>query len=139
MSLVLNRGMTAAPDDRLPTRTALAFLDAIVAGDLATLDGLLAPDATWWVQGWGTLDRAALMAGLRGTISRSSKRAMEITRTTAECDRVAIEAQGAFTFAEGVYANSYVYMVVIDVAGRIVEGREYLDTAVAAQFYAAKG
>ena len=132
----LNASIMAMLEDRSPARIGLAFLDAIVRGDLPMLDALLAPAATWWVQGWGVLDRAALMAGLGGTIARSSSRAMKITRTTAEADRVAIEAQGAFTFAEGVYANSYVYIIVTDRDGRISEGREYLDTAVAARFYA---
>jgi|GEM_PF-3535896 len=138
-TLLLDIGIMTKTQDRSPARIALAFLDAIVRGDLPTLDALLGPTATWWVQGWGELDRASLLAGLQGTISRSTERRMDIARTTAEADRVAIEAQGSFTFAEGVYANSYVYIIVTDEDGRIVEGREYLDTAVAAQFYAADG
>lgn len=126
-------------EDRSPARIGRDFLQAIVAGDLPTLDALLAPTVTWWVQGWGVLDRAALLAGLGATIARSSRRAMDISRFTAEADRVAIEAQGAFTFAEGVYANSYVYVIVTDASGRIAEGKEYLDTAVAARFYRAAG
>ncbi|ALR20563.1 MULTISPECIES: nuclear transport factor 2 family protein [Sphingobium] len=118
-----------------PTQTGPSFLEAIAAGDLATLDAMLAPTATWWVQGWGELDRNALLQGLANTIRRSNERMLTISRMTAEGDRIAIEAEGRFSFAEGLYCNSYVYIFVIDRLGRIVEGREYLDTAVAAQFY----
>lgn len=118
-----------------PAMVGKAFLDAVVAGDADRLDALLAPDATWWVQGWGKLDRAALLAGLGNTIARSSGRSMNVLRSTEQDDRVAIEAEGSFTFAEGIYANSYLYVIVTDGAGRIVEGKEYLDTTVAARFY----
>ena len=121
-----------------PTQTGPSFLEAIAAGDLATLDAMLAPTATWWVQGWGELDRNALLQGLANTIRRSNERMLTISRMTAEGDRIAIEAEGRFSFAEGLYCNSYVYIFVIDRLGRIVEGREYLDTAVAAQFYQGK-
>lgn len=128
--------MTQASDTLVPAQVGRAFLDAIVAGDLDAIDALLAPTVTWWVQGWGMLDRHALLQGLSGTIARSSERAIAIHRMTAQQDRVAIEAEGQFRFAEGSYCNSYVYIVVIDALGRIIEGREYLDTAVAARFYA---
>jgi ketosteroid isomerase-like protein len=121
-----------------PTQTGPSFLEAIAAGDLATLDAMLAPTATWWVQGWGELDRNALLQGLANTIRRSNERMLTISRMTVEGDRIAIEAEGRFSFAEGLYCNSYVYIFVIDRLGRIVEGREYLDTAVAAQFYQGK-
>ncbi|CAM8626230.1 MAG: nuclear transport factor 2 family protein [Sphingobium sp.] len=127
--------MTIASPQPDPARTGQDFLDAIVAGDLDAIDALLAPDATWWVQGWGMLDRSALMRGLAGTIGRSGARAMTILRTTAQDDRVAIEAEGRFSFAEGEYCNSYVYVLAIDAQGRIAQGKEYLDTAVAARFY----
>lgn len=130
--------ISSPPDtapDAAPDGIGAAFLAAIVAGDLGALDALLAPTATWWVQGWGMLDRDALLQGLAGTIGRSDERSLTVIRATAQADRVAIEAEGRFRFAEGLYCNSYVYIFVIDPSGRIVEGREYLDTAVAAQFY----
>lgn len=134
----LDAAMPHASHDVSAAATGRAFLAAIAAGDLATIDALLAPGATWWVQGWGMLGRDALVTGLAGTIGRSTARSIEILRMTAEADRVAIEAVGEFVLAEGVYANSYVYMIVVDGDGRIVEGKEYLDTAVAARFYPAK-
>lgn len=136
---LLNADMTNPSDKPYPAQIGHEFLNAIVAGDLGALDTLLAPNATWWVQGWGILDRNALLQGLAGTIERSSGRALTVHRTTAEADRVAIEAEGRFSFAEGLYCNSYVYIFMIDALGRIVEGKEYLDTAIAARFYGAKG
>lgn len=130
--------MTNPAETLAPAEVGRAFLDAIVAGDLDALDSLLAPNATWWVQGWGMLDRDALLRGLSGTIGRSGERAMTILRTTAQGDRVAIEAEGRFSFAEGPYCNSYVYIFTIDSQSRIAEGKEYLDTTVAARFYAGK-
>lgn len=117
-------------------RAGVAFLNAIVAGDFAALDALMAPGIGWWVQGWGLLDRDRLREGLAGTIGRSTEREMVIERITAQDDRAAIEAHGRFAFAVGDYCNTYVYLIRVDEAGRIVEGREYLDTAVAARFYA---
>jgi ketosteroid isomerase-like protein len=116
----------------------LAFLETIVGGDLARIDALLHPDCKWWVQGWGILDRQALLAGLGRTIGRAASRSMRVVRSTAEDDRVAIVAEGAFVFAEGVYRNSYHYLFTVS-DGRILDGREYLDTLVAARFYPAVG
>ena len=50
-------------------------------------------------------------------------------------DVVAVAAQGEFLFPEGAYRNSYHYLFTI-AGGRIVSGREYLDTQIAARFYA---
>lgn len=115
-------------------RIALEFLAAIAAGDLDRIEALLHPDCTWWVQGWGGIHRAAFVASLGSTIGRARSRTMQILAATAEADRVAVAAEGAFEFPEGVYANSYHYLFTIR-NGRIHDGREYLDTRVAAAFF----
>lgn len=117
-------------------QVALDFLAAIVSGDIARLDALLHPDCTWWVQGWGTMPRDRFLASLASTIARAPTRRMEIVLVTAEEDRVAVVAEGSFAFPEGTYANSYHYLFRIE-AGRISTGREYLDTRIAAAFFAA--
>lgn len=117
---------------------ALGFLDAIVAGDIAACARLLHEDATWWVQGWGEQPAATFLASLGETIARSTSRSMTIGLTTAEDDRVAVQAWGEFRFAEGVYANSYHYLFRI-ADGRIVAGHEYLDTAIAGRFFGGAG
>ncbi len=114
---------------------ASAFLDAITAGDISTCAALLAPDATWWVQGWGEMPGSAFLPSLEQTITRSASRSITIDTITAEDNRVAVQAHGAFVFPEGVYANSYHYLFIIS-GGRITAGFEYLDTMVAARFFA---
>jgi ketosteroid isomerase-like protein len=75
------------------------------------------------------------VSSLCGTIRRSSARKMEILFVTAEEDRVAVAAEGEFLFEEGAYRNTYHYLFTIG-CGRITAGREYLDTSVAARFFA---
>lgn len=124
----------ALATDREPAKAGLAFLDAIVTGDVATIDTLLAPHARWWAQGWGWLERDAFVSSLTGTITRASIRGMKILSVTSEEDRVAIEALGSFTFPQGEYRNTYLYLLRVS-GGRIVEGREFLDTREAARFF----
>jgi len=122
----------------LPTinRTiALDFLDAIVGGDIDRCAALLHPDAAWWVQGWGNNSGANFLHSLSLTIARSSSRVFRIGLVTAQDDRVAVQAEGIFAFAEGAYANSYHYLFEI-VDRRIRKGYEYLDTQIAAAFFA---
>ena len=114
---------------------ALSFLEAIAAGDLARIDDLLDPRLQWWVQGWGDVDRDRFVPSLGQTITRASARKMDVLFITAEDDRVAVAAQGEFLFPEGAYRNSYHYLFTI-AGGRIDSGREYLDTQIAARFYA---
>lgn len=114
----------------------LDFLAAIAAGDLGRIDALLHPEASWWIQGWGTQPRARFLASLSATIARAGSRSMEIVAVTAEADRVAVAAEGAFAFPEGTYANSYHYLFTLR-DGQIRDGREYLDTRVAAAFFGA--
>jgi ketosteroid isomerase-like protein len=114
---------------------ALGFLEAIVAGDAARLEALLDPAATWWVQGWGSVDRDKFLTSLLATVARASARRMDIIAVTAEEDRVAVAAEGEFLFAEGAYRNTYHYLFTV-AGGRLIAGREYLDTTIAARFYA---
>lgn len=116
-------------------QVAAAFLAAIVAGNVAQCGQLLAPDARWWVQGRGDMPRSTFLASLARTVARSSARAITPGLVTAEADRVAIQAQGEFAFPEGVYANTYHYLFVM-ADGRIAQGFEYLDTTIAAAFFA---
>lgn len=126
--------VTGSVAERSPASVGRAFLDAIVTGDTGTIEALLDREARWWVQGWGEQGRDPFVASLKATIARASVRAMKILSVTCEDDRVAIEALGSFAFAEGEYCNSYVYLLRIR-DGRIVDGREYLDTRTAARFF----
>jgi ketosteroid isomerase-like protein len=113
---------------------ALGFLAAIEAGDIARCEALLDPAARWCVQGHGSFAAADFLASLAQTIARAATRTIAIGLVTAEDDRVAVQAEGDFAFAEGAYRNSYHYLFRI-AGGRIVAGYEYLDTMVAARFF----
>jgi ketosteroid isomerase-like protein len=129
-------GDEARADVAANKAVAIAFLEAIAAGDGDVCAALIHPEATWWIQGWGDMAGADFLVSLRETIGRSSSRAMTITGVTAEADRVAVQARGEFRFPEGVYANSYHYLFRI-ADGQIFAGFEYLDTAIASRFFAA--
>lgn len=124
-----------ANEPQLNRDIAIAFLGAIVDGDLPKCADMLHDDATWWVLGWGERPAKDFLVSLGETIARSTKRSLTVGMTTSEEDRVAVQAWGAFHFAEGIYANSYHYLFRI-VEGRIAAGYEYLDTAIAQRFFA---
>jgi ketosteroid isomerase-like protein len=126
----------ASPDIASNKAIATGFLKAIVAGDEAKVQDLIDPQAKWWVQGWGALDRQSFVTSLLATIARSSTRKMDVMFVTAEDDRVAIAAEGEFVFDEGAYRNTYHFLFTV-ANGKLVAGREYMDTAVAARFFAA--
>lgn len=118
------------------TAVALRFLALIEAGDVPAIDDLLAPDFHWWVLGYGERSRAAFLEGLTRTIGAFSSRRVEVTGTTTEGERVAVEAQGHFEAPGRSYRNTYHHLFVIR-EGRIASGREYLDTAVATAAFGA--
>lgn len=113
---------------------ARRYMQAVVDGDIDTVEALQHPDATWWVLGFGTLDRKAFTDSVRGLVN-AEKRDVRITGLTAEGDRVAVMAEGEITFPDRVYRNSYHNLLVIR-DGLIVEGREYMDTRAVAEAFA---
>lgn len=109
---------------------ARRYMQAVVDGDIDTVEALQHPDATWWILGFGTLSRKDFTDSVRGLIN-AEKRNITITSLTAEEDRVAVQAEGEITFPGGkVYRNSYHNLLVIR-DGLIVEGREYMDPRAA--------
>jgi ketosteroid isomerase-like protein len=106
------------------------FSQAVVDGDMTTIEALQHPDVTWWVLGRGDIDRVSFNAAIRGGLLAAQKRSLTITAMTAEGDRVAYEAEGEMVFQHTVYRNTYHNMYVIR-DGLIVEGREYMDTKAA--------
>ncbi len=126
--------MPAIPDNRT---IALDVLAALSSGNADGVRELMAPDAVWWVPGVDTFDRETLLANLAATMDNVGSAALEIVGTTAEGERVAIEARGNFVFRDGtVYANTYHFLFVIR-DGKVVKGHEYLDTAYLARTFAA--
>ena len=109
-------------------------MQAVVDGDIATVEAVQHPDVSWWILGFGTLDKKAFTDSVRGLIA-AKERNIRITGLTAEGDRVAVQAEGEIVYPDGkIYRNSYHNLLVIQ-GGLIVEGREYMDTrAVEAAF-----
>jgi len=111
------------------------YMQAVVDGDIETIEALQHPDVRWWILGFGDMDRAAFTASVKSGLIAAQERRVEITGLTAEGDRVAIEAWSEMVFPGKVYRNQYHNLLVIR-GGQIVEGREYMDTRAAAAAFA---
>ena len=107
------------------------YMQAVIDGDVGTIEALQHPDVRWWVLGFGEMDRATFMEGVRSSLIAAMQRSVTITGMTAEGDRVAYEAESEMLFPDRVYRNLYHNLVVIR-GGLIVEGREYMDPRAAA-------
>lgn len=110
---------------------ARRYMQAVVDGDIDTIEGLQHPDVKWWILGFGDMDRDTFVASVKTGLIAAETRRAEITGLTAEGDRVAVEAWGEMVFPDRVYRNQYHNLLVIR-DGLIVEGREYMDTRAAA-------
>jgi ketosteroid isomerase-like protein len=110
------------------------YMQAVVDGDIATIEALQHPDVKWWVLGFGEMDRAAFTSSVRSGLIAAEKRSVTIDGMTAEGDRVAYEAHSEMVFPNSVYRNVYHNLVVIR-DGLIVEGREYMDPRAAAEAF----
>jgi ketosteroid isomerase-like protein len=114
------------------------YLEAVQAGDLATIEALQAPDCTWWVTGGGDMSRAAYIDAVKSMLLTASTRRVEIIGLIAEGDTVAAEIRSEMHFGHRVYANEYHDLFVIR-GGKIIHGREYFDTSKVAAFFGTQG
>jgi len=111
---------------------ALRFIEHMAQGELD--DELLAPGATWWIPGSGTLTRdefqhlvVAFHAACTGPVT------MTVDGVTAEGDRVAVEAHSEAELVNGAsYRNTYHFLFQF-AEGRIVHVKEYNDSLHAAE------
>jgi ketosteroid isomerase-like protein len=103
------------------------YMQAVIDGDIGTIEALQHPDVKWWVLGVGDLDRAQFTEGVRTALLTADTRHIEITGLTAEGDRVAVECRSEMVFPGHVYRNIYHNLLVIR-DGVIIEGREYMET-----------
>lgn len=108
------------------------YTQAVIDGDLATVEGLQHPDVKWWIMGVGDIDRDTYTAAVRDSLLTATTRSVTVTGITAEGDRVAYEAVSEMIFPGKVYRNVY-HNIVIVRDGLIVEGREYLDPRAVAE------
>jgi len=110
------------------------YAQAVIDGDMDTIEALQHRDVHWWVLGQGTIDRKRFNELVLSGLLAAQKRSVRIIGITAEGDRVAYEAEGEMVFADRVYSNRYHNLLVIR-EGLIVEGREYMDTRAAAEAF----
>src|SRR3546814_16487137 len=94
------------------------YLQAVIDGDVDTVEGVQHPDCKWWVVGPGDIDRETFNAMTRSGLLAAEKRSLEIISMTAEGDRVAYEANGEMVFHDRVYRTTYPNLFVIR-AGRL--------------------
>ena len=122
------------PDEIDASRQLAAdFLEALSSGDADRILSLYTEDATVWTAGSlpisGRPPRAAVRAlceGLLGAFPDGLN--FELRGTTAEPDRVAVEARGHGLHASGQrYEQEYHFLLVLR-GGLIAEVREYFDT-----------
>ena len=98
--------------------------------DFDTLTQLLHEDMDYNVLGMGKLRRKDIFDALGGLSADAESMAIEPRTVIAEGDRVIIQADGNMQFKNGVsYRNSYCFVFRL-ADGKVVEGHEYLDTAL---------
>ena len=112
---------------------ARELFEAISKADVAKLDQLYADDFELWTAGSlpfsGTGNKAEALEGMK-MIGSMFPNGLQFTilATTAEGDRVAIEAESKGVAASGVpYNNLYHFLMVVK-DGRIHRFKEYMDT-----------
>lgn len=114
---------------------AVELITAIGEGDFGVMERLLHDDAQWWVIGTttasGTKNKARnikMVKAARGFGEGGFN--FRISETTAEDDRVWLEVTGSLKLKSGaIYANTYAFKLTFR-DGKIIEGREFLDTAL---------
>lgn len=110
--------------------TILRLMKALDACDEAVIRAIIAPEASWWVLGVGTLDRETVIAQLNQMLGTATVAETTVIGTTAEGDRVAVESRGNFEFEDGrVYRNSYHHLFELR-DGQVTAIREYLDLRI---------
>ena len=135
----MEQSPTVQRDGTQPTlgknkQIAQDFLLAIASGDLNAIEKHLHKKLLWWVLGFGELNRSQFISSLGATIAGSSERSITISGITAEGNRVAVEASGAFSMPATVYQNNYHYLFIIE-DDQIILGKEYLDTVEATRVF----
>ena len=94
---------------------------------------MMTDDATWWIPGIGTWDKAQLAAGMGAADACfTGKITPKILGITAEGDRVAVESESQADVINGTTYNNRYHCLLLFRGDRISEVREYCDTKYAA-------
>jgi hypothetical protein len=111
------------------------FAETFSTGNVEAIVKLLAPDAVYWVSGKiegmsGSYSPEEFGKLIGGAVTLYKTGALQITptATTAQGNRVAVEAEGYAELNDGrVYNPTYHFLFEIN-DGQITSVREYLDT-----------
>lgn len=126
---------------QLNASKAKDFLEAMGKGDVSRVRALASDELEYWVAGRTSLSGSRDMAQLAAGMPNFAKffphgLRMSVTGTTAEAQRVAVEAVSHGTTADGkTYENSYHFLFEFDDSGKIAKLREYMDTAHVADIF----
>lgn len=114
---------------------ALGVVQALKGNDLKALRNLLLPSAKWTIVGVAELDIDTFCAQFQHMLGIAVERDLQIVSAIAEGDMVSVETVGRNTYSDGrVYSNTYCQVYRVQ-DGKVVEVREYMDTAGAKAFF----
>lgn len=135
--------MTGQPTENGPDESralVLRFCEHLSRREFDEMAALTTEDASWWVVGrpdkvayGGARSIAEIMPNLRGFLGSLDSFAFTVTGTTAEGNRVAIEAVSHGRLGAREYRNDYLMQYEID-GGHIRSIREFLDHFEVAAF-----
>jgi ketosteroid isomerase-like protein len=114
-------------------RVGIALIEGIAAKGLD--DTLLAPGFTWWAAGVGTMDKEQFQRSLQLLRASEVVPAIKIVATTAEGDRVAMEAEASAVLLSGFHYNNRYHFLAEFENGRVKAIREYNDTKHSAEAF----
>ena len=115
---------------------ALQFVNALCAGDVATLKTVVTDDVVAILPGTaqisGSRHYAEIMA-VCASFPQLSKSGLnpKILHVTAEADRVSVEWEGNCTLANGQQYNNVYHFLLFLRDGKVCKLKEYLDTKMA--------
>jgi len=110
---------------------AVAVLQDLTAGRIDLAD--YTEDATWWMQSNGEVAMSAyaeMTAGLTNDIVAGPAR-LVVHDTTAEGNRVAVEAESLLPLKDGGTYNNHYHFLIRFRDGKVSQIKEYQDTALA--------
>jgi hypothetical protein len=115
---------------------ARQLFEALSRGDAEAVDSLYADDFRLWTAGSmpisGEHPRAEAIEGMSGIFAVFPKGIrFDVTGTTAQGERVAVEAESHGDHISGIHYNNLYHFLVIVRDGKIRELREYMDTQMA--------
>ncbi|SDB50856.1 hypothetical protein SAMN03159382_00555 [Pseudomonas sp. NFACC23-1] len=113
----------------------LLYLKHMEAGDTGAALRLASDDATFWMPGPGTLNKAQLEAFFEQVGPMIKSMVFTLHGITEQDGRLAVEATGEAQLSNGqIYTNEYHFLFIVK-EGKIQLMKEYADTAPASVFF----